>query len=113
MIFVSFAVLDRATAYSLERAVTTVPFQPPALNLALLITRYVKPFMTSDPKEAVQYAYCVSLSRDQDKNVGKEQVDYARELTRRIIVAAPAGWEDLVGGLRPDGTRYVRLLFVC
>ncbi|KAF8605011.1 nucleoporin-interacting protein NIC96 [Ceratobasidium sp. AG-I] len=85
---------------------TTVPFQPPALNLALLITRYVKPFMTSDPKEAVQYAYCISLSRDQDKSVGKEQVDYARELTRRIIVAAPAGWEDLVGGLRPDGTRY-------
>lgn len=91
---------------------TTVPFQAPALNLALLVTRYVKPFMTSDPKEAVQYAYCISLSRDQDKNVGKEQVDYARELTRRIIVAAPAGWEDLVGGLRPDGTRYVNLLLL-
>ncbi|KAG8703494.1 hypothetical protein FRC09_004138 [Ceratobasidium sp. 395] len=85
---------------------TAVPFQPPALNLALLITRYVKPFMTSDPKEAVQYAYCISLSHDQGQSVGKEQVDYARELTRRIIVAAPAGWEDLVGGLRPDGTRY-------
>jgi nuclear pore complex protein Nup93 len=67
--------------------------------------------MTSDPKEAVQYAYCVSLSHDQSQNVGKEQVDYARELTRRIIVSAPAGWEDLVGGLRPDGTRYVRLSF--
>ncbi|KAG8721577.1 hypothetical protein FRC08_012020 [Ceratobasidium sp. 394] len=85
---------------------TAVPFQPPALNLALLITRYVKPFMTSDPKEAIQYAYCISLSHDQGQNVGKEQVDYARELTRRIIVAAPAGWEDLVGGLRHDGTRY-------
>ncbi|QRW05028.1 nucleoporin-interacting protein NIC96 [Ceratobasidium sp. AG-Ba] len=85
---------------------TAIPFQPSALNLALLITRYVKPFMTSDPKEAIQYAYCVSLSHDQGQNVGKEQVDYARELTRRIIVAAPAGWDDLVGGLRPDGTRY-------
>ncbi|KAF8707506.1 Nucleoporin-interacting protein NIC96, partial [Rhizoctonia solani] len=85
---------------------TSMPFQPPALNLALLITRYIKPFMTSEPKPAVQYAYCISLSHDQEKNVGKEQVDYARELTRRIIVAAPAGWEDLVGGLRPDGTRY-------
>ncbi|KAL5641437.1 hypothetical protein ACGC1H_001799 [Rhizoctonia solani] len=85
---------------------TSMPFQPPALNLALLITRYIKPFMTSEPKAAVQYAYCVSLSHDQEKGAGKEQVDYARELTRRIIVAAPAGWEDLVGGLRPDGTRY-------
>ncbi|CAE6421664.1 unnamed protein product, partial [Rhizoctonia solani] len=83
-----------------------MPFQPPALNLALLVTRYIKPFMTSEPKAAVQYAYCVSLSRDQEKGAGKEQVDYARELIRRIIVAAPAGWEDLVGGLRPDGTRY-------
>ncbi|KAH7345172.1 nucleoporin-interacting protein NIC96 [Rhizoctonia solani] len=85
---------------------TSMPFQPSALNLALLITRYIKPFMTSEPKAAVQYAYCVSLSHDQEKGAGKEQVDYARELTRRIIVAAPAGWEDLVGGLRPDGTRY-------
>ncbi|KAJ1311621.1 hypothetical protein OPQ81_010098 [Rhizoctonia solani] len=95
-----------ATEASQVDILTSVPFQPPTLNLALLIARYIKPFMTSEPKAAVQYAYCISLSHDQEKGVGKEQVDYARELTRSIIVAAPAGWEDLVGGLRPDGTRY-------
>jgi nuclear pore complex protein Nup93 len=63
-----------------------------------------------DAKEALQYVYCVCLSADQGGGVGKEQVENAWEQVRRIIVLANTGaaWEELVGGFRPDGTRFVR-----
>ena len=63
-----------------------------------------------DAREALQYVYCVPLSADQPGGVGKEQVEAAWELVRRIIVLANTGaaWEELVGGFRPDGTRFVR-----
>lgn len=62
-----------------------------------------------DAKEALQYVYCVCLAADQGDGVGKEQVENAWELVRRIIVLANTGaaWEELVGGFRPDGTRFV------
>jgi len=62
-----------------------------------------------DAKEALQYVYCVCLTADQGNDVGKEQLENAWELVRRIIVLANAGaaWEELVGGFRPDGTRFV------
>ena len=62
-----------------------------------------------DAREALQYVYCVCLSADQPKGVGKEQVESAWELVRRIIVLANTGtaWEELVGGFRPDGSRFV------
>ena len=62
-----------------------------------------------DAKEALQYVSCVCLSADQPAGVGKEQVESAWELVRRIIVLANTGaaWEELVGGFRPDGTRFV------
>jgi nuclear pore complex protein Nup93 len=74
---------------------------PPSLSLTTLIWRYVRQFVKMDAKEALQYVYCVCLSA--------EQVENAWELVRRIIVLANAGaaWEELVGGLRPDGTRFV------
>lgn len=64
-----------------------------------------------DAKEALQYVSCVCLSADQAKGIGKEQVESAWELVRRIIVLANTGaaWEELVGGFRPDGTRFVGL----
>lgn len=63
-----------------------------------------------DAKEALQYVYCVCLTSDQGDSVGNEQVENAWELVRRIIVLANSGpaWEELVGGFRPDGTRFVR-----
>lgn len=66
-----------------------------------------------DAKEALQYVYCVCLCADQPGVVGKEQVENAWELVRRIIVLANAGaaWEELVGGFRLDGTRFVRIIF--
>lgn len=62
-----------------------------------------------DAKEALQYVYCICLSADQAGGVGKEQIENAWELVRRIIVFANAGtaWEELVGGFRADGTRFV------
>ena len=79
------------------------------MNLSTLIWRYIRQFVKMDAKEALQYVSCVCLSADQGKGVGKEQVESAWELVRRIIVLANTGaaWEELVGGFRPDGTRFV------
>ena len=65
-----------------------------------------------DAKEALQYVYCMCLSADQGEGVGREQVEIAWELVRRIIVLSNSGpaWEELVGGFRPDGSRFVSLL---
>ncbi|KAJ2926873.1 hypothetical protein H1R20_g10202, partial [Candolleomyces eurysporus] len=84
------------------------PASPPALSLSTLIWRYVRQFVKMDSKEALQYVYCVCLSADQPGTVGKEQVESAWDLTRRIIVLANAGpgWEELVGGFRIDGSRF-------
>jgi hypothetical protein len=64
-----------------------------------------------DAKEALQYVYCMCLSADQGEGVGREQVEIAWELARRIIVLSNSGpaWEELVGGFRPDGSRFVSL----
>ena len=88
---------------------TLSPVSPPALSLSTLIWRYVRPFVKMDAKEALQYVYCVCLNGDQGHDVGKEQLENAWELVRRIIVLANTGpaWEELVGGFRPDGTRFV------
>ena len=82
---------------------------PPALSLSALIWRYVRQFVKMDAKEALQYVSCVCLSADQGAGVGKEQVESVWELVRRIIVLANTGaaWEEVVGGFRPDGTRFV------
>lgn len=83
----------------------------PALNLSMIIWRYVRQFVKMDAKEALQYVYCICLSADQGNDVGKEQIENAWELVRRIIVFANTGtaWEELVGGFRADGTRFVSL----
>lgn len=62
-----------------------------------------------DAKEALQYVYCVCLSSDQGDGIGKEQVEVTWDLVRRIIVLGNSGpgWEELVGGFRPDGSRFV------
>ncbi|THH11355.1 hypothetical protein EW145_g702 [Phellinidium pouzarii] len=80
---------------------------PPALNLAALIHKYVRPFTKHDAQHALQYVACVCLSADQGDGVGKEQIEYAWSEVRKIIVLAEgAGWDELVGGLRSDGTRF-------
>ncbi|EPS98068.1 hypothetical protein FOMPIDRAFT_1051823 [Fomitopsis schrenkii] len=88
------------------------PNSPPALGLSTLMWRYVRMFVKMDAREALQYVYCVSLSADQGGGVGKEQLEAAWELVRRIIVLANTGaaWEELVGGFRPDGTRFSGLI---
>ena len=69
----------------------------------------MRPFTKHDAQHALQYVACICLSADQSDGVGKEQVDYAWVEVRKIIVLAEGvGWDELVGGLRPDGTRFVR-----
>lgn len=67
--------------------------------------------MKIDGKEALQYVCSVCLAADQGDGVGKEQVENAWELVRRIIVLGNSGpgWEELVGGFRSDGSRFVSL----
>ena len=84
------------------------PNAPPALNLAALIHKYVRPFAKHDSQHALQYVACICLSADQGDGVGKEQIEYAWSEVRKIVALAEgAGWDELVGGLRPDGTRFV------
>ena len=91
-------------------SVTLTPNGPPALSLPTLIWRYVRQFVKMDAKEALQYVYTVSLNSDQAGGIGQEQVENALELVRRIITLANSGpaWDELVGGFRADGTRFVR-----
>ncbi|KAM6497845.1 nucleoporin-interacting protein NIC96 [Amanita muscaria] len=87
---------------------TLSPASPPALSLSTLVWRYIRQFVKMDAKEALQYVYCVCLSADQGEGVGREQVETAWELVRRTIVLSKSGpaWEELVGGFRPDGSRF-------
>jgi|SRR6266850_658492 len=87
---------------------------PPALSLSTLIWRYVRQFVRLDAKEALQYVYTVTLGTDQPGGIGREQLELSWDLVRRVIVLANAGpaWDELVGGLRADGMRFVCLLLL-
>ncbi len=87
----------------------------PALSLSTLTWRYVRQFVRLDSKEALQYVYTVTLGADRPGVIGKEQLELAWDLVRRIIVLANAGpaWDELVGGFRADGMRFVCLFSSC
>lgn len=86
------------------------PVAAPALNFAGLIRRYVRPFTKHDAQHALQYVACICLSSDQGTGIGKEQVEYAWSEVRKIVVLAEGGgWDELVGGSRPDGTHFVSI----
>jgi nuclear pore complex protein Nup93 len=115
--------------------VTISPLTGASLSLPTMIWRYVRQFVKMDPKEALQYVYCVCLSSDQtpsmtfnhrpagatsgpgntfgtlptqqQTDIGKEQIHAAWALVRRIIVLGNSGpgWEELVGGFRPSADR--------
>jgi nuclear pore complex protein Nup93 len=101
----------RPSINNIHHPVSLPPGGPPSLNFTTMIWRYVRQFVKMDAKEALHYVYCVTLNGDaaQGPDVGRDQVETAWELVRRIIVLANAGaaWEELVGGFRPDGTRFV------
>ncbi|KAJ3743422.1 nucleoporin-interacting protein NIC96 [Lentinula detonsa] len=86
----------------------------PSLALHTLIWRYIRQFVKMDAKEGLQYVYILPLSADQPSppGVGHEQLEAAWELVRRIIVMANGGpmWEELVGGVKGDGTRFPGVL---
>ncbi|KAG9050577.1 hypothetical protein FS837_004435 [Tulasnella sp. UAMH 9824] len=89
-----------------------------SLNFALLINRYIRQFQKTDPKEAVQYAFCVGLTADRitsttsdyDATVSRDQLELTREIVRRVIVNCQGKWEELIGGMREDGTRFTGVL---
>lgn len=95
----------------IKQTVSFLPNGQVALNLPTLIWRYVRQFVKMDGKEALQYVYTVTLNADQP-GVGEEQVEQAWEMVRRIITLANAGpaWDELVGGFRTDGNKFVSLL---
>jgi len=113
-------------AETTEMGVLTLspPSSIPSLALPTLIWRYIRQFVKMDPKEALQYVYILPLSSDSTSPVGQEQLEAAWELVRRIIVLGNSGpstnangntnsvlaWEELVGGVRPDGTRFSGVL---
>ena len=79
------------------------------MNLGTLIRRFIRPFTKHDSHHALQYIACICLSADQQiGGVGKEQVEFALSEVKKVVVSAEGpGWDDLVGGLRPDGSRFV------
>jgi nuclear pore complex protein Nup93 len=81
------------------------------LSMQTVIWRYVRQFVKMDPKEALQYVYAVTLGADQPGPAGREQLELAWDLVRRIVVLANSGpvWDELVGGFRPDGQRFVSI----
>ncbi|KZV61364.1 nucleoporin-interacting protein NIC96 [Peniophora sp. CONT] len=87
---------------------STPPNAPPALSLAPVLWRYVRPFVKTDAKEALQYVYALPLCADQPGPAGQEQLELAYELVRKVIVGAGSGpaWDELVGGFRSDGTQF-------
>ena len=102
-----------SSALLLTTCIVTIPYnRRPSLNFPLLIARYIRQFTRTDPKEALQYVYCLCLTADQGEGVGNEQIETAWDLCRKVIVSAEAGggWEELVGGFRPDGIKYVSLM---
>ena len=90
-------------------AVSLSSSSPPGLSLTTLIWRYVRQFVRLDAKEALQYVYTITLGADQPRGIGREQLELAWELVRRVIVLANASpaWDELVGGFRADGMRFV------
>ena len=102
------SVLDMTLLVSLSSSL------PPALSLSTLIWRYVRQFVRLDAKEALQYVYTVTLGTDQPGGIGREQLELSWDLVRRVIVLANVGpaWDELVGGFRADGMRFVCLLLL-
>ena len=88
-------------------AVVSTPGTSPSLNLSLLISRYIRPIIQSDPKEALEYVALLPLTSDQSPAISKEQTQRAWEQTRRIVQAldADSKRDTLVGTFRADGTR--------
>ncbi len=86
----------------------------PAINLAALVARYVRPFAKNDPARALQYIACICLTAEQNGAIGKEQIDYAwSEVRKLILLGENTNRDNLIGGFRPDGTFFVCLLSNC
>ncbi|KAJ3857194.1 Nup93/Nic96-domain-containing protein [Lentinula lateritia] len=96
------------------QAQTTDPFKLALYKLVarLDVGRRSIPNVTTTTEDWLwmQFAMVDESSADHPSppGVGREQLEAAWELVRRIIVMANGGpmWEELVGGVRGDGTRF-------
>ncbi|KAK0531229.1 nuclear pore complex subunit [Tilletia horrida] len=74
------------------------------LDFAKLIQRYTRIIQGSDTREALQYIFLLSLNADAPGQTGEEQVRRCREQTRSVVLASKT-IPDLLGEVRPDGTK--------
>ncbi|KAF8323007.1 nucleoporin-interacting protein NIC96 [Cantharellus anzutake] len=107
---------SKAESSDVEILITS-PVRPAMLNLALLVSRYIRQFQRTDPKEALQYVYCITLNSDKSSSLApkqnpssREQVEIARQLVQRVILGCDGKWDDLVGAFREDGTKIPGIL---
>ena len=77
----------------------------------------MRQFQRTDPKEALQYVYCVTLNSDKGSNLAPkrneaslDQIDLARQFVKRVILGCDGKWDDLVGAFREDGSKFVSVL---
>ena len=74
------------------------------LNFSRLIYRYYRQFALSDPAEALQYIYLICLNADAAAPAGEEQIKKCHDYIRQLVTDTRA-IPDLLGDVRPDGTK--------
>lgn len=55
---------------------------------------------------AAPVAQASGTQEDEERN-SKYQLEVTQELVRMIIVGCDGRWDELVGGFKPDGSRFV------
>lgn len=82
-----------------------------SLNFYRMISIYITPFFSSAPEAALQYAYLIALNGDVPLQ-GEQQKQLALNMVRDIVVSSRQ-FGKLLGTVRPDGVKVVRLSKPC
>lgn len=80
------------------------------LNFSRLLYRYTRPFVQTDAPEAVHYLYLICLNADLDHPIGSEQVSICHDYIRELVMETRK-YGELLGDIRQDGTKIVRVHF--
>jgi nuclear pore complex protein Nup93 len=76
-------------------------------NFYRMIRNFISPFCATAPETALQYAYLVALNGDLP-DLDAQQKQLALDLVRDIVLASRQ-WSKLLGTIRSDGVKQVRL----
>lgn len=79
-----------------------------SLNVARLLQRYAQLFARIDAQKALQYIYIIPLSADLPEPVGQEQLKFAHEAIKEIVLETRR-YAELLGDIQVDGTKVVSL----